>query len=123
MSAGESKSVGQYDEPFYESGPAIHSFEWDEKGTIYLSRVVNSIAKVNSGTGTSVLNAGNGHTYSWSGRCGIYDVTSLFKNNGGAVKYVDLTRYAMPNEELIRQDVFLIICIGGIFCPVNMDIW
>jgi len=109
--------------PFYESGPAGHSFAWDEIGTIYLSRVQNSVAKVNTGSGTSVLNAGNGRTYSWNGRAGIYDVTSLWKNNGGASKYVDLTRYALPGETVVRQNVFLIICVGGIFCPKNMDIW
>lgn len=122
MSAAGSISLGQYDGAFYESGPAGHAFDWDGEGVIYLSNVSNSVAKVNTGTGTSVLNAGNGRTYSWTGRCGVYDVTNLWRNNGGASKYVDLTRFARPGETLIRQDVFLIICVGGIFCPVAMDI-
>jgi len=122
ISAGDTVAIGQYDEPFFENGPAGHSFDWDGKGTIYLTRVRNSIAKVSCGSGTTVLNAGNGRTYTWSGRCGIYDVTSLWRDNGGISKYVDLSRFARANEELVRQDVFLIICVDGIFCPVNMDI-
>jgi len=130
MSAGPPVSVGKYDGAYFENGPTNHSFVWDEKGTIYLSRVSNSVAKVQTGTGMSVLYSGNGtigngvsgNSYSWSGRCGIYDVTYLWKGNGGTTKYVDLQRFARANETLIRQDVFLIIVSEGIFCPVNLDI-
>ncbi|HPP78066.1 hypothetical protein, partial [Methanospirillum sp.] len=61
--------------------------------------------------------------YTWKGRSDLYDVTHLWKRNGGAVKYVDCARHAQNGETLIRQDVYLIISKGGIFCPVNMDIW
>ena len=127
LAAGQSVTVGQYGFPFYESGPGNHSFEWDEKGAIYLSSVPNSVAKVKVGTGTAVLNAGNGRTYSWTGRAGVYDVTYLWKGNGSVTKYVDLYRFAAYDgyvaQTLIRQSVYLIISVGGIFCPVNMDIW
>lgn len=122
LSAGPSVSVGAYGMPFYESGPASHSFDWDEIGVIYLSRVPNSVAKVSVGDGNASLNAGNGRILSWSGRCNLYDVTHLWKGNGSVSKYVDMARFAMPNETLTRQDVYLIISVGGIFCPVNMDI-
>lgn len=120
--SGPSVSVGQYDMAFFENGPAGHNFDWDGEGTIYFSRVQNSIAKVSVGSGTAVLNAGNGRAITFSGRCGVYDVTSLFKNNGSVNKYVDLYRYALPGQTLIRQEAFLIISVGGIFCPVNLDI-
>jgi len=125
LSAGDPVSVGPYDLAFYESGPAGHSFVWDDDdgARIYLSRVPNSVAKVNSGTGVYNLNAGNGRFYTWKGRSDLYDVTHLWKRNGGAVKYVDCARHAQNGETLIRQDVYLIISKGGIFCPVNMDIW
>ncbi len=123
LSAGPTISIGQYDFPIYESGPAGHNFDWDEKGAIYLSCVPNSVAKVKVGTGTAILNAGNGRTYEWTGRAGRYDVTYLWKGNGSVNKYVDLSRFALPGETLIRQNVYLIISVGGIFCPVNMDIW
>lgn len=127
LSAGPDITVGQYDFPFYESGPAGHSFDWDEKGVIYLSSVSNSVAKVKVGTGHAVLNAGNGRTYEWTGRAGLYDVTHLWKGNGSVNKYVDLYRFAaydgFGGQTLIRQNVYLIISVGGIFCPVNMDIW
>lgn len=125
LSAGNSVSVGAFDMAFYESGPASHSFNWDDTdgARIYLSRVSNSVSKVNSGTGYYMLNAGNGRSYSWQGRSGLYDVTYLWKGNGSISKYVDCARYARNGETLIRQDVFLIISHGGIFCPINMDIW
>lgn len=129
LRAGPDITVGQYDMAFYENGPAGHSFVWDEIGRIYLSCVSNSVAKVNVGTGEALLNAGNGRTYTWSGRCGLFDVTHLWKGNGSVNKYVDLARFARydPYNEspqtLIRQNVYLIISVGGIFCPVNMDIW
>jgi len=129
LRAGPNITVGQYDMAFYENGPAGHSFDWDEIGRIYLSCVSNSVAKVNVGTGRAVLNAGNGRTYEWTGRAGLYDVTHLWKNNGSVNKYVDMARFARYNgytgspETLIRQNVYLIISVGGIFCPVNMDIW
>lgn len=123
LRAGPDITVGQYDMAFYENGPAGHSFVWDEIGRIYLSRVSNSVAKVDVGTGEALLNAGNGRTYTWSGRCGLFDVTHLWKGNGSVNKYVDLARFALPGETLIRQNVYLIISVGGIFCPVNMDIW
>lgn len=123
---GKSITVNQYDMPFFENGPAGHSFYWDGKGVIYLSCVPNSVAKVNVGTGTAVLNAGNGRSYTWTGRAGVYDVTYLWKNNGSLNRYVDLYRFAAYDgylaQTLIRQSVYLIISVGGIFCPVNMDI-
>lgn len=123
LSAGPNISVGMYDEAFYENGPAGHGFDWDEKGAIYLSCVPNSVAKVNTGTGKAILNAGNGRTYEWTGRAGRYDVTYLWYGNGSVGKYIDLSRFALPGETLIRQDVYLIISVDGIFCPINMDIW
>jgi len=121
---GPPVSVGAFGVPFYESGPASHEFEWDDSdgARVYLTRVSNSIAKVDSGSGTYSLNAGNNRIYTWSGRSGIYDVTYLWKGNSGIVKYVDCARFARNGETLIRQDVFLIISKGGIFCPVNLDI-
>jgi len=115
-------SVGFYDIAFYESGPTGHEFEWDGEGTIYLTKVPNAVAKVNVGSATAVLNAGNGHTYAWSGRSDVYNVTSLWPRNGSVSRYIDLARFARSGETLVRQDVFLIIAVRGIFCPVNMDI-
>lgn len=122
LSAGTTVSVGMFDFPIYETGPASHSFTWDGEGRIYLSRVSNSVAKVNVGSAQATLIAGNGRSITWSGRCGTYDVTYLWPKSGSPSRYVDMARYARSGETLVRQDIFLIISKGGIFCPVNMDI-